>query len=99
PTKNIPRTLHDALPIYGQGKTNLLEAIYWTTQGNPFRPGKSIDFIDKRDSQGFARIETEIQHGHLRSSVEVLIQASRKKIELNKDRKSTRLNSSHVKIS
>ncbi len=70
----------------GQGKTNLLEAIHWTTQGCPFRPGKASDFIDKRDSQDFARIETTIQHGNLRSSIEVLIQPSRKKIELNHKR-------------
>ena len=33
----------------GQGKTNLIEALYFCGKGNSFRPGKNINYIKKNE--------------------------------------------------
>ena len=35
----------------GQGKTNIMEAIYLLSQGNSFRPSKTINFIKKNEER------------------------------------------------
>lgn len=65
----------------GQGKTNLLEALYLSAKGEGFRIGDNSDFIHWGQNQ--ALLETELQRKKLDYSLRVLIMKTRKSVNLN----------------
>ncbi|MCB0341540.1 MAG: DNA replication/repair protein RecF [Pseudobdellovibrionaceae bacterium] len=74
----------------GQGKTNLLEAIYLLGRGGTFRPGRNDKLVD-RDCIGpvHAVLKASLQQGELSSVAEVNISPTSKTISLNGKKVST----------
>ena len=69
----------------GQGKTNLLEALYLTTQGHSFRPAETPMFIrhDKEQSILRSHILNETAHNSLDFLVQLNISKSGKQYNVN----------------
>lgn len=65
----------------GQGKTNILEAIYLTSIGKSFRTGRDMEMI--RFEAPFLRVETEAVKGGEPLSVEMVISEDRKAIKID----------------
>src|SRR5690606_40320219 len=80
----------------GAGKTNLMEAVGLAATGRSPRGAADGDLI--RHGAGRCRVRVEARHRRGAIEVEAVIAAPGTKRLLLKDRKSTRLNSSHVKI-
>ncbi len=77
----------------GQGKTNLLEAIYLLTKGVSFRPGKTETFIhhNSRESMGAlkgALLSATIQKESLESQVKISLSRESKSYLINGKRSS-----------
>ena len=53
----------------GQGKTNLLDAIYTLTKGNSFRPGTVESSLNKKNNSYMAMIQAIIENKGLKSLV------------------------------
>jgi DNA replication and repair protein RecF len=64
----------------GQGKTNLLEAIYMLAFGKSFRTSTPKDCI--QHGQGECRIEGAVQHGSLTRDLQICITRTEKKLLL-----------------
>ena len=67
----------------GQGKTNILEAIYLSCSGQSFRPGKSENFVNFRDSQKSAKIKANLSVDTLDYKVEMTLSKNDKSLLLN----------------
>src|SRR5690606_40209169 len=90
PTQLHPLSLHDALPIYGK-------RVKINHPGDAMRLG--IAYVpEERGSQGLIRQMT-VQENLTLAVLRSLTQGPFVDRNAEKDRKSTRLNSSHVKIS
>ena len=66
----------------GQGKTNLLEAVYLICRGITFRPSDSKSLL-RREGPGRAKISGHFVQGQLDFDVEMEIEAGRKWAEIN----------------
>ena len=66
----------------GQGKTNLLEALYLSINGKSFRPSSTDNFIGFSEPQ-IVFVQTEIEQKNLESRLETKIENSRKGHFLN----------------
>jgi DNA replication and repair protein RecF len=62
----------------GQGKTNLLEAIYLLAYGRSFRTGAPRDWI--KFGENLCRVEGTVEHGGLERNLTVLVTRSEKKL-------------------
>jgi DNA replication and repair protein RecF len=62
----------------GQGKTNLLEAIYLLAYGRSFRTGAPRDWI--KFGENLCRVEGAVEHGALERDLTVLVTRSEKKL-------------------
>ncbi|MCB0357209.1 MAG: DNA replication and repair protein RecF, partial [Bdellovibrionales bacterium] len=65
----------------GQGKTNILEAIYVALNGKSFRPGKMEHLVCKNEKLGF--VELDIVQGDLCEKVKLELKEASKKTYLN----------------
>ena len=83
--KNLDLELNKKVNILlgenGQGKTNLLEALFLLSQGASFRPSKTINFISKNEISTFCK--AEITTANIDSSLTLKIVDERKKYFLN----------------
>lgn len=68
----------------GQGKTNIIEAVYLAITGKSFRPGKPDLFVKKGTHQAF--IELNIIHNQLKESLKCEINNNKKSVYLNNKR-------------
>lgn len=75
----------------GQGKTNLLEAIYFTSKGRSFRPGQSSTYIQKDEitPQPCALIASEIVAKDLSYQVQVKLEDHKKQFLVNNRREAS----------
>ncbi|MCB0390934.1 MAG: DNA replication and repair protein RecF [Bdellovibrionales bacterium] len=71
----------------GQGKTNILEALYLTLSGHSFRPAKSEHFINRTQDQGF--IEVNVENKNFSDRVKIEFQNNSKKSFVNGKRNSS----------
>ncbi|MCB0420701.1 MAG: DNA replication and repair protein RecF [Bdellovibrionales bacterium] len=81
--------LHPKVNIFlgknGQGKTNLLEAIYFCTKGQSFRPGHGLTYIQKNDLlvKPTSVIHSQIFAHKLEFDVKVMIEEHKKQYYVN----------------
>lgn len=75
----------------GQGKTNIIESIYFLTKGRSFRPGKNDSFIKKGEQK--ARLTALIEGQGQQDEVNLKFLDNKKNFEINRKK------SSSVKIS
>jgi DNA replication and repair protein RecF len=66
----------------GQGKTNLLEAVYLLCRGVSFRPAESRSFL-RRQGGGRSRLIAEIESKSLDYTVEMSLEAGKKTATIN----------------
>ena len=83
--KEFEFTPHPRLNIFlglnGQGKTNLLEAIYLATQGETFRYGELSDMVQYQSQQ--TMVQLKIEKNHLEDRIHFQIDENKKSILLN----------------
>lgn len=72
----------------GQGKTNLIEAIYLLTHGRSFRTNDINALINKKDASGFF-INTDILKKNLTYKIEIAVSGKKKELNLNGKKVST----------
>ncbi len=65
----------------GQGKTNLLEAIYLLGSPRSFRTARRTDFI--RQDQQTARVQGEIESGGITGCIDLNIESAGRRVELD----------------
>ena len=65
----------------GQGKTNIIESIYFLTKGQSFRPGKNDNFIKRGDDR--ASLIAIIEGRKRRDEVKLKFLDDKKKFEIN----------------
>ena len=63
----------------GQGKTNLIEAIYFLTCGSSFRTGETELLINKNDFNGFS-LKSEVVYGESQKQIKIKFFDKKKKI-------------------
>ncbi len=73
----------------GQGKTNLLEAIYTLTTGSSFRPGTTQSLINKQAETPNAVIQGIIENKGLKSLVRLDLSHNKKQVTLNQKKTSS----------
>lgn len=73
----------------GQGKTNLLEGLYFLTKGQSFRPGTNPTFIRSEEDVLNSSLQAIIQVGELKSLVKIQLQSSKKELLINQKKTST----------
>ena len=67
----------------GQGKTNLLEAIYTLTTGSSFRPGTTESLINKKADVAKAMVQGIVENKGMKSLVRLDFDQNKKQITLN----------------
>lgn len=83
--KDLDITLNDQVNIFigdnGQGKTNLLEALYFLTEGESFRYSKPSTLLMLNESQ--ALIKSKVEYKNLENELSVLLTDKTKEYKLN----------------
>lgn len=79
---NLKPRLNFFIGENGQGKTNLLEAVYLLCRGISFRPSESRSLL-RNEGPGRARIVGHFVHGALTYDVELSIEPGRKSAKIN----------------
>lgn len=72
----------------GQGKTNVVEALYLLTHGRSFRTSRSSDLINKNTPQGFF-LGTQIEKSEITHHVEIKVEKNNRALSVNNHRSST----------
>ena len=98
--KNIELKLNEKINILlgdnGQGKTNLIEAVYLLSQGSSFRPSKTVNFVRKDQVQTFCKADVGAKN--ILSTLNLKIVDERKKFFLNEKPITSTKISTHLKI-
>lgn len=71
----------------GQGKTNLLESLYFCSKGISFRPGKIENLVSKKSKTSL--VKTKIIKNNLEYLVQVQVENSKKNIFVNSKKSSS----------
>src|SRR5690606_41594729 len=88
-------TLHDALPIC---EARQYEAVEYVAETPPLRPGRIEGLLDQ-PAEVAVQVVEDGEEDLLLAAFEVVVEGAFAELGALGDRKSTRLNSSHVKIS